>query len=253
MGAGKHTAPNPHRSRIGTTVALGAIPLALAIVGAGAVTAGPSHASQITQSEQVTQWVRGDTPNTRRYKDIDTAENTLSSLQGARPQPDTDYLAPVGQLHLPVQVAPVPPIMPPPGRIRVGDLEATPPDWLDKRLTTQINDQSAVGEAAVATFLDSIGMERSRSDYVAEQTVGTAAVGMVVGTAASAAFAVGAVAIGGPGGLMPAAMVLETGPMLGAAVGGVVGAVGGITAPSREGHRHAAPTHTVRSTNSGRT
>ncbi|WP_157117655.1 hypothetical protein [Nocardia vaccinii] len=232
---------------------MGTIPLALAIVGAGTSAAAPSHANQIIPGEQVTRWVRGDTPITGHYKVIDTAAETLSSLQGARPQPNTAYLAPVGQLHLPVPVAPVPPIMPPPGKVRVGDLEVTPPDWLDKRLTTQINDQSAVGEAYVATFLDSIGMERSRSDYVAARTVGDAAVGMAVGTAASAAVAVGSVALGGPGGLMTAGIALEAGPMLGAAVGGVVGAVDGITAPAHDGHRRVAPGRSVRPPNSERT
>ncbi|MEV6336215.1 hypothetical protein AB0M12_16010 [Nocardia vinacea] len=148
-----------------------------------------------------------------------------------RPQPSASYLAPLGELHLPVQVAPVPPIAPPAGKIRVGDIVIDAPDWIDRGLTIQINDQSAMHEANLATFLDSIGMERSRSDYVAAQTLGAAAVGALVGAAASAPLALGSVVLGGPGGLLTGWMVLEAGPMLGAAVGGAVGAVKAVIAP----------------------
>src|SRR5436309_701509 len=127
MAGGKHRAPNPHRNRVGSVVAAGAVPLVLAIVGSGSANAAPAQ------------------PN-------------------------------------------------------------------------------------LATFLDSVGMERSRSDRIAGQTIGTAAMGAVAGASAAAPFALTSGLVGGVLGLavgLPFVPVgIVAGPVLGATMGAAV-----ITAP----------------------
>ncbi|QIS19786.1 hypothetical protein [Nocardia terpenica] len=233
MAAGKHRAPNPHRLRVSNAVAAGAVPLVLAIVGSGVANAAPAEQSQAAQQDQAPkpQWPAGDTPNARPYEGLHIPGNTLSSLQSARSMPDRSYLAPVGVLHPPAPVPAVPPIAPPPGKFRFGDVQVDAPEWMDREQAIEINDNSAQTEANLATFLDSIGMERSRSDRIAGQTVGTAAQGAVAGAAMAAPLALTSGLVGGALGLviglpfMPVGVV--AGPVLGASIG-----AGVITAPA---------------------
>lgn len=147
----------------------------------------------------------------------------------------------------------MPPIAPPPGQFRFGDVTVPTPDWINTEQAIQINDNSAMIEANLATFLDSIGMERSRSDRIAGQTVGTAAMGAVAGAASAAPFALTSAMVGGTVGLvtglafMPvglvagpalgaafgAAVITIPAAMVGAAAGAAVGAVSAFNAPSR--------------------
>ncbi|MCX4092682.1 hypothetical protein [Nocardia sp. alder85J] len=252
MAAGKHRAPNPHRNRVGTVVAAGAVPLVLAVVGAGTANAA-AGTLPIAQQEDAPQWPAADSPNEQPYEGMHIPHNELSSLQTARALPNHHYLAPIGTLHTPVSVAPVPPIAPPPGKFRFGDVQVDAPEWINRDQAIMVNDTSAQAEAGIATFLDSIGMERSRSDRIAGQTVGTAAMGAVVGASAATPLTLSAAAMGGLCGLIAGVPFLPiglvAGPLLGAAVGAAVitipaaalgagvgaavGAVGGLTAPSR--------------------
>ncbi|GAB2656131.1 hypothetical protein ACWDYH_33390 [Nocardia goodfellowii] len=249
MPTGKHRAPAPP-SKIGPVVAAGAVPLVLALVGSGTANADPTEAGTSTQHAQ---WPAADVPNAMPYEGLDIPDNTRSSLQWSRPLPDKRYLAPVGVLHPPVPVAPVPPIAPPPGQFRFGDVTVPTPDWINEEQAIQINDNSAMAEANLATFLDSVGMERSRSDRIAGQTVGTAAVGALAGASAAAPIAVTSALVGGVLGLvvgapfipvgifagpalgaaMGAAVITVPAAVVGAAAGGVVGAVNAYNAPSR--------------------
>ncbi|MEU0541927.1 hypothetical protein [Nocardia sp. NPDC005978] len=254
MAAGKHRALNPHRNKVGNVVAAGAVPLVLAIVGSGAANAAPAEPNPVTQTDDApAQWPAADSPNVMPYEGMQIPNETYSSIQWSRSAPDKSYLAPVGVLHPPVPVAPVPPIAPPAGKFRFGDVSVDAPTWMDKEQAIQINDQSAQTEANIATFLDSIGMERSRSDRIAGQTMGTAAMGAVAGASASMPvaltsatvgavlglvvglplFPVGLVAGPAAGAVAGAAAVAVPAAVAGAAVGAAVGAVNAFNAPPR--------------------
>ncbi|MFC9994910.1 hypothetical protein [Nocardia sp. NPDC127526] len=253
MAAGKHRALNPHRNKVGNVVAAGAVPLVMAIVGTGAANAAPAQPNPVTAHDDAPQWPAADAPNVMPYEGLNIPDETRSSIQWSRPAPDKRYLAPVGVLHPPVPVPAVPPIAPPPGMFRFGDVQVPAPDWIDKEQSIQINDNAAMVEANLATFLDSIGMERSRSDRIAGQTVGTAAVGALAGAATAAPFALTSATVGGALGLVVGAgffpVGLVAGPALGAAagaavitvpaavagaaVGAAVGAVNAFNAPPR--------------------
>ncbi|WP_280389423.1 hypothetical protein [Nocardia wallacei] len=199
----------------------------LAVVGTGTANAAPTEPNQAAQQDQAPrQWPASEAPNVQPYEGLNIPHNTLSSLQDARAMPDKSYLAPVGALHAPVPVAPVPPIAPPPDKFRFGDVQVDAPAWIDREQAIQINDTAARTEADLATFLDSVGMERSRSDRIAGQTVGSAAVGALAGAATAAPIALTSGLVGGVVGLvvglpfMPVGMV--AGPALGAAFGASV-------------------------------
>ncbi|MGV9611598.1 hypothetical protein [Nocardia xishanensis] len=253
MGTGKHRAPNPQRQKVGSMVAAGAVPLVLALVGTGTANAEPAQSNTVSQREQAKQLPAADASDVVPYEGLIIPDDTHSSLQWARPAPEQSYLAPVGVLHPPIPVEPVPPIAPPPGQFRFGDVTVATPDWIDHEQAIQINDAAAVTEANLATFLDSVGMERSRSDRIAAQTVGTAAMGAVAGVSSSVPIAVTSGMVGAAAGLvagLPFAPIgLLVGPALGAAIGtaaitvpaaivgaaagAAVGAAGGFIAPAR--------------------
>jgi|GEM_PF-5553611 hypothetical protein len=253
MAGGKHRAPNPHRNRVGSVVAAGAVPLVMAIVGSGSANAAPASAHPASHQDQAPQWPAAAPPDVHPYQGLHIPGNTLSSLQNARSIPDQSYLAPVGAMHLPAPVPAVPPIAPPADKFRFGDVQVDAPAGMDREQAIEINDQSAQAEANVATFLDSIGLERSRSDRIASQTVGTAAMGAVAGAAASAPIALTSGLVGGVLGLvvglpfvpvgvvagpmlgatMGAAVIAAPAAAIGAAAGAAVGAVNAFNAPPR--------------------
>ncbi|MFD6356022.1 hypothetical protein [Nocardia tengchongensis] len=231
MAAGKHRALNPHRNKVGNVVAAGAVPLVLAIVGSGAANAAPSEIAPVTQRDDAprAQWPAADAPNVNPYEGMHIPSDTKSSIQWSRQAPDKSYLAPVGVLHAPVPVPAVPPIAPPPGMFRFGDVTVPAPDWIDNEQAIQINDNAAQVEANLATFLDSVGMERSRSDRIAGQTIGTAAMGAVAGAAVAIPIELSSAAVGAVTGLVVGAPLfpvgLVAGPVLGAAAGAAVVAI----------------------------
>ncbi|MGW5451471.1 hypothetical protein [Nocardia sp. NPDC003979] len=254
MATGKHRAPSPQRQKVGSVVAAGAVPLVMALIGTGTANADPAQAA-VTQPEQqpIAPEYDAAAPNATPYVTAPKPANTRSSLPWARTGPETDYLSPVGPLHLPTAVAPVPPILPPPGQFRFGDQQVPVPDFVPVETSIQINDASANTEANLATFLDSIGLERSRSDRIAQETLGTAARGAAVGStvaipAAMMGSTVGAVAglvtglvffpvglVAGPilGGVAGYMAVSVPATIVGAGVGAVVGATNGFLAPPR--------------------
>ncbi|WP_406278484.1 hypothetical protein OH799_10205 [Nocardia sp. NBC_00881] len=213
----------------------------------------PQADPQTDQTDESAQWPAAEEPNVHPYMGRQIPEGTLSSLQWARPMPDRKYLAPLGPLHGPVPVAPVPPIAPPPGKFRFGDVVVDAPEsQLYREQAIQINDGAAVAEANMATFLDSIGMERSRSDRIASETVGAAATGAATGAAIASPFALFSAAVGGvigtaiglpfaPIGLAAipisiaygAAVIAVPIAAIGAGVGAAVGAVHSLSAPPR--------------------
>ncbi|MFI1460404.1 hypothetical protein [Nocardia carnea] len=159
---------------------------------------GPAPAGR---ADGEARWPNAEAPNVRPYHGVRIPDDTLSSLQWARPAPDSDYLSPVKNLHGPNPVSPVPPIAPPPGVLRFGDVRVGVPEWLPREQAIQLDDGAAVTGAQLATFLDSIGMERTRSDRVAGQTLGAAALGAAAGAAVAAPFALVGAGVGGVIGL----------------------------------------------------
>lgn len=150
--------------------------------------------------------------------------------------------------------AAVAPIAAPEGKLRFGDTQVDIPAWITPEQAAQINEMSAGAEADLARTLDSAGFEPSRSDRIAAQTVGTAAVGAAVGVGVAAPAEVAGALMGGFIGAMagtpfaPAGWVF--GPAVGASaavtliavpaatigggIGAAVGAVNGILAPATE-------------------
>lgn len=278
MSTGKHRAVSPRRQKMGSLMVAGAVPVVLAMVGSGTASAEPGRYTAVSPAEHddpaphaavdeavppgapgvagqasgEARWPNAEAPNVRPYHGVRIPDDTLSSLQWARPVPDSDYLSPVENLHGPVPVSPVPPIAPPPGVLRFGDLRVDAPEWLPREQAIQLNDGAAVTEAQLATFLDSVGMERTRSDRVAGQTLGAAALGAAAGAAVAAPFALVGAGVGGAIGLavgLPFAPIglgaaplgaaygaaLMAAPLaaVGAGIGAGVGAAHALSAPPR--------------------
>lgn len=152
----------------------------------------------------------------------------------------------------PSDAADVAPIAAPEGKLRFGDTQIDIPAFLTPEQATTVNELSAGAEADLARTFDSAGFEPSRSDRIAAQTVGTAAVGAAVGVGVAAPVEVVGAVMGGFIGAMagtpfaPAGWVV--GPAIGASaavtliavpaatiggsIGAAVGAVSGILAPA---------------------
>lgn len=136
-----------------------------------------------------------------------------------RPIPNTRDAAPaldVQSLHAPAVVTPVLPIAPPPRTVRIGDFTTSAPDELPDTVLNGVNGVAADAEARLATGLNSIGVNPTRSDKIAAGTLGGAAIGAGVGAAGA----------GVPAALAGAA----AGGLAGAAVGTAVGAGLGVAA-----------------------
>ncbi|WP_054812810.1 hypothetical protein [Nocardia arizonensis] len=135
-----------------------------------------------------------------------------------------------GTLHLPDFSAPaVAPIQAPEGKIRVGSVQVDAPTWLPADITAQVNDNAAGAEASLAQVLDSAGFDPARSDRIASQVVGDAAIGASVGSTLASPLASTSAIVGAASGFVagtpfaPAGWVVV--PVLGAAIGyGVIAA-----------------------------
>ncbi|MCU1643207.1 MAG: hypothetical protein JWN03_3482 [Nocardia sp.] len=178
-----------------------------------------------------------------------------NSATGVRDIPNGPVAAvDVQGLHMPDPsvAAEVAPIAAPEGKLRFGDTQIDIPTFLTPEQAAQVNEFSADTEANLARTLDSVGFEPSRSDRIAAQTVGTAAVGAAVGVGVAAPAEVAGMMLGGFVGAMagtpfaPAGWVV--GPAIGASaavsiiavpaatvgatIGAAVGAVNGVLAPA---------------------
>lgn len=248
MAAGKHRATTAQRQKIGSMVALGALPLVVALVGAGTANAEVAAPDAVTQPEQrpaadplaalfsgqpaaiALPGLPEEVVAPLRDLAAQVAPAAAPAPAGAeidapayRPIPDQSYLAPAGQPHAPVPVEAVAPIAPPEGKIRVGDLIVDAPAFLAPDQVFMVNDGAAQAEAQLATFYDSIGMERSRSDKMAAQTLSGAAVGATVATNLSMPITSSSVLIGAGAGLIAGVPFLPIGLLIGPIIGGAIG------------------------------
>ncbi|WP_157186481.1 hypothetical protein, partial [Nocardia jiangxiensis] len=103
-----------------------------------------------------------------------------------RAAPDTEAAPAIelGNLHAPTPVAPVAPIAPPPRTLRLGAFSTTVPDDVPDTVLTPANTAAADTEAAIATGLNSVGINASRSDKIAGLTIAGAAGGATLGATA---------------------------------------------------------------------
>ncbi|WP_328394767.1 hypothetical protein [Nocardia sp. NBC_00416] len=254
---GKHVANGATRRAAGSVVAAGAVPLIAALIGAGtaeaevlpappappAVPALPVHLFPPTPGPAVDPFQAAVTAVQEATRGaVQSATDTITAATapythpvpavpavaapplvadpapGTRPVPEYTYLAPQGALHAPVPVTPVAPIEAPPGTLRIGNLTMTVP--FDAR---EVNQGAAQTEAQLATFLDSVGVERSRSDRIAAQTMGSALVGAAIGTAVATPVAIPFAMLGAAAGFVAGIPFLPTGLVIGPVLGATIG------------------------------
>jgi hypothetical protein len=142
-----------------------------------------------------------------------------NAAKGTRPLPDEQDLAPIEQLHMPLPIAAVAPIMAPPHTLRLGSWSVDTPSFMSEDQVASIDTNAASIEAQIATFGDSIGLDPTRSDLLASDVVGDTAIGMTVAQLASlVTFPL--VLLSGPfvGSLLSVGM-FALGPAIGAAFG----------------------------------
>ncbi|RDI55713.1 hypothetical protein [Nocardia mexicana] len=248
MGKRQQGDPVARRRRLGSAVAMGALPLTAAFLATGAATAAhPAYSPAPTAGVPVTP--EEDAPHVYVGRD---------SATGVRAIPEPGALAAIDieRLHLPdpARLGTVAPIEAPEGKLRFGDTQIDIPEWLPPEQAGQLNDVSAHTEAELARTLDGAGFAPSRADRIAAQTVGTAAVGAAVGTAVAGPAVVAGVLLGGFVGTMAGMPMLPLGTVgvaaagaaiggavvaapaaaAGAAVGAGVGALNGVLAPATQ-------------------
>ncbi|MFC9894302.1 hypothetical protein ACFVMC_11465 [Nocardia sp. NPDC127579] len=207
------------------TLTVCAVPLAIAVFGAGAASAEPPQ------------------PNQQVAESAPAAPDPLAFLRSFVPAPPQP--APVAEVV-------EPPIIPEQNRIRIGDTQVDRPEWLPVETAAQINGAATDAEGALAGALQSAGLEQWRAERVADDTLGSAAVGAAVGSVVASPVASTGALIGAVAGLVAGlpfapiglvvvpvigaalgyAMVAAPFALVGAAAGAAAGAVEGMTAPA---------------------
>lgn len=257
---GKHRASGPSRRAAGMAVAVGAIPLITTLIGVGTAHAEAPPAPPPSSSVPVVlpaypllpapdsvvdpfhQVITSVQEATRAA--VQSATDTIAAATApfihpvlpaatipqparaadpapppaSRPLPNHTYLAPQGTLHTLAPVLLVEPIEVPPGTLRLGNIIVNVP-----RDAREFDQGAAQTEAQPTTFLDSMGVERSRSDRIAAQTLASAAIGAVVANAVAAPVAIPFAILGAVAGFISGIPFLPTGLVVGPVVGATIG------------------------------
>ncbi|WP_280262485.1 hypothetical protein [Nocardia wallacei] len=227
MGKRQSADPVSRRRRLGSAVAVGALPLTAALLATGPATAAhPVGSPGAAAAVPGTPADRGDAPQVYVGRDSATGVRAL-------PAPGPLAAVEIERLRLPdpARLGTVAPIEAPEGKLRFGDTQVDIPAWLPAESAGQLNDMSARAEADLARTLDGAGFAPSRSDRIAAQTVGTAAVGAAVGAAVASPVAVAGALMGGFVGAMAGSPMLPLGTIGVVAAGAAIGA-GIVAAPA---------------------
>ncbi|MEV6275510.1 hypothetical protein [Nocardia sp. NPDC051832] len=218
-----------HRLRAATLAAC-ALPLAVAVFGAGAAAAEESP------------------PGPEVVESVPAVPDPLAFLQTLLP---AHLLPPPAPVLEPVVEEPLPPVDS--NRIRIGDTQVDRPEWLPVDMAAQINEAAGGAETALSSALQGSGVEPWRAERVADDVLGSAAIGAAVGTVVAGPIASTGALIGVVAGLVaglpfaPIGLVIV--PVVGAALGyamvaapfAAVGAVVGAAAGAVEGMTAAPP------------
>ncbi|MGY4100785.1 hypothetical protein ACW2Q0_14705 [Nocardia sp. R16R-3T] len=114
-------------------------------------------------------------------------------------------------------------------RIHIGNLQMDRPDWLPAEYAAQINDATGGAKSALSQGIQSTGIDRARSDHMADTMIGDAVIGASVGSTLASPLAATSAVVGAASGLiagipfLPAGLVVV--PVIGAAIGYAVIAV----------------------------
>ncbi|MFX0579285.1 hypothetical protein [Nocardia nepalensis] len=227
MGTYPPAAPvRPICRRAAALVLASAVPLSVALISSAPATAGPQPLATPTLSQ--TPYGPALVADPSAPADDPAAFAPLPLRNAIASVADPHFAAPDGtdaaqpsrdpqQLDLTLVTAT------PDNRVRVGNLQVDRPDWLAPDQAAQINDASAGTEAALSQALQSVGVERARSNQIASDVVGDALVGAAVGATASTPLAATSAVVGAVSGLLaglvfaPAGLVVV--PVIGAAIG----------------------------------
>lgn len=183
--------------------------------------------------------------------DAQTARNDLTHKRQGPSAFEMVHVDP-GQLRVPDIFAMAPPVAPieaPQGQVRIGTMQVGVPDWIPAEPIDQVNDAAAGAEAGLAQVLDSAGFDPGRSDRIAANVLGSAAIGASVGSTLASPIAAPGAVIGAVSGFIAGTVFAPAGwfvltpvgaaigygmvaapfMLVGAAAGAVVGAVQGYT------------------------
>ncbi len=113
--------------------------------------------------------------------------------------------------------------------IRIGNLQMDRPDWLPPEYAAQINDASGGAKTSLSQGIQATGLDRARSDHMADTMISDAVIGASVGATLASPIAATSAVVGAASGFiagipfLPAGLVVV--PVIGAAIGYAVIAV----------------------------
>ncbi|MEV5837283.1 hypothetical protein [Nocardia sp. NPDC052112] len=201
----------------------GAVPLSAILISAAPATADSQPLGNPTPYGFVVE------PSAPVDGDIAFAPSALRSAAALIADPDSAETTPTDGVDATQPEQGPQPFVAPVNRIRIGNLQIDRPDWLAPEQAAQINDASAGTKAALSQGIQSFGVERTRSDHMADTIIGDAIIGASVGSTVASPLAATSAVVGAAAGLIAGIPFLPAGlivvPVIGAAIGyGVIAA-----------------------------
>ncbi|WP_051181813.1 hypothetical protein [Nocardia vinacea] len=200
-----------------------AVPLSVILISAAPATAESQPLGNPTPYGFVVE------PSAPVDGNIAFAPLALRSAAALVADPDSAAPAPTDSVDAPQPDQSAQPSVAPVNRIRIGNLQVDRPDWLAPEQAAQINDASAGTGAALSQGIQSMGVDRARSDHMADVIIGDAIIGASVGSTVASPLAATSAIVGAGAGLIAGIPFLPAGlivvPIIGAAIGyGVIAA-----------------------------